>query len=125
MRIALTADLHYGHNRLGDEATQLLRDQLQTQPPDLLLLGGDIGTEQHFADCLAFFRDLPCVKALIPGNHDVWVLANDPRGDSLDLYDRLLAELSRQHGYHYLDHAPLILPDARLAIVGSMNWYDY
>jgi len=26
---------------------------------------------------------------------------------------------------HYLDQGPLLLPDAGLGIVGTMNWYDY
>ena len=66
MRIAVTADLHFGHNRLGDEATHLLLDHLQREPPDLLLLGGDIGTEEHFAECLQFFAELPCSKGARP-----------------------------------------------------------
>lgn len=125
MRIAITADLHYGHNRLGDEATHLLHQQLHQQPPELLLLGGDIGTDQHFAECLELFRDLPCPKAVVPGNHDVWVADNDPRGDSLQVYESYLPELCANAGYHYLDQGPLLFPDANLAIVGSMNWYDY
>lgn len=125
MRIAITADLHFGHNPRGDEATQLLREQLQQQPPDLLLLGGDIGTDKHFDECLQLFRDLPCIKALIPGNHDIWVNPDDARGDSLDVYERHLPGLCAQHGYRYLDFAPLLLPDAGLAIIGSINWYDY
>ena len=125
MRIAITADLHFGHHRLGDEATNLLLQHLQHDPPDLLLLGGDIGTDEHFAECLQLFRDLPCRKALVPGNHDVWVADNDPRGDSLGVYQQHLPTLCTQYDYHYLDTAPLIFPDASLAIVGSMNWYDY
>src|SRR5262249_16939051 len=30
-----------------------------------------------------------------------------------------------KYGFHYLDHGPIMLPEAGLAIVGSMNWYDY
>jgi 3',5'-cyclic AMP phosphodiesterase CpdA len=125
MKIAITADLHFGHNRLGDEATQLMREQLQSQPPDLLLLGGDIGTDDHFGECLQAFRDLPCPKAVVPGNHDIWVADDDHRGDSLAVYQKHLPDLCKLHEYHYLDHGPMILPDAKLAIVGSMNWYDY
>ena len=29
------------------------------------------------------------------------------------------------HGFHYLDAGPLLLPEAGLGLVGSMNWYDY
>jgi 3',5'-cyclic AMP phosphodiesterase CpdA len=125
MRIAITADLHFGHNRLGDDATQLLLQQLQAQPPDLLLLGGDIGTDEHFGECLQLFRALPCLKALVPGNHDLWVADKDHRGDSQSVYQQYLPGLCKLHEYHYLDAGPLILPDANLAIVGSINWYDY
>lgn len=124
LRIALTADLHWGHHDRGAAAVRLLVEHLRANPPGLLILGGDIGTAEHFADCLALFADIPCRKALTPGNHDVWVNQEDER-DSLALYDEDLAAVSQQHGFHYLDHGPLILGDAGLAIVGSMNWYDY
>src|SRR6202041_206496 len=55
LRLAITADLHFGHNPRGDVATQQLHDALLQEPPDLLLLGGDIGTDQHFGECLAVF----------------------------------------------------------------------
>ena len=125
MRIAVTADLHFGHNRLGDDATGLLLQHLQDKPPDLLLLGGDIGTDEHFDECLRLLRDLPCRKAVVPGNHDLWVAAEDARGDSLHVYDRHLPGLCKQHEYDYLDQTPLIFPGENLAIVGSINWYDY
>src|SRR5262249_48843938 len=69
--------------------------------------------------------ELPCRKALVPGNHDLWVADDDERGDSLVVYQEYLPALCKAHDYHYLDFAPLILPDAGLAIVGSINWYDY
>jgi predicted phosphohydrolase len=125
MRIAVTADLHWGHNLLGDEATRLLHQHLREQPPDLLLLGGDIGTAEHFGACLAFFRDLPCRKALVPGNHDLWISDSDARGDSLQVYQNHLPSQCAAHDVHYLDHAPLLFPEADLAVVGSVNWYDY
>jgi 3',5'-cyclic AMP phosphodiesterase CpdA len=125
LRIAVTADLHWGHGPRGDQATQLLCADLYHDPPDLLLLGGDLGTVHHFEACLALFDELDCLKAMVPGNHDIWVEPDDRRGDSLDLYERLLPATCAAHGVHYLDHGPLILPEAGLAIVGTMNWYDY
>jgi hypothetical protein len=125
LRIAITADLHWGHDRLGNEATQLLCSFLHRQPPDVLVLGGDIGTVDYFRECLALFADLPCFKALVPGNHDIWVEENDGRGDSLHVYQHHLPALAAELRFHYLDHGPLLLPDHDLGLVGSINWYDY
>jgi 3',5'-cyclic AMP phosphodiesterase CpdA len=124
MRIAVTADLHWGHQARGLAATRLLIEYLETHPPDLLLLAGDIGTGSLYGDCLAQLSQLPGLKAVVPGNHDIWVLEESAR-DSLALYDEELPRVSAQHRFHYLDQKPLILADAGLAIVGSINWYDY
>ncbi|HXG10985.1 MAG TPA: metallophosphoesterase [Gemmataceae bacterium] len=125
LRLAFTADLHWGARAEGDEATRLLTEFLRADSPDVLVLAGDIGTGGHFGDCLALFDGLDCRKALVPGNHDIWVQTDDPRGDSLQVYREHLPQLCREHGFHYLDQGPLLLPEADLALVGSMNWYDY
>jgi hypothetical protein len=41
------------------------------------------------------------------------------------VYREHLPRLAAGHGFHYLDGGPLDLPDAGLALVGSINWYDY
>jgi predicted MPP superfamily phosphohydrolase len=125
LRIAITADLHWSHRRAGDEATEFLASFLHRQPPDVLILAGDLGTVDHFRACLALFADLPCRKALVPGNHDIWVEPNDARGDSLQLYQQHLPAVAAEHGFQYLDQGPLLLKDHDLALVGSINWYDY
>jgi 3',5'-cyclic AMP phosphodiesterase CpdA len=125
LRVAVTADLHWGHNARGDQATRLLCAALERDPPDVLLLGGDQGTVHHFDECLALFDRLDCRKALVPGNHDLWVEPDDPRGDSLDLYRCLLPATCAAHGFTYLDDGPLLLPEADLGVIGSVNWYDY
>lgn len=125
LRLALTADLHWGINARGDAATELLVETLREVPPDILVLAGDVGAAEHFGPGLALFADLPSRKALVPGNHDIWVREHDARGDSLQVYRHHLPELCHAYGFHYLDHGPLTLPDAGLALAGSMNWYDY
>lgn len=126
LRIAVTADLHYGGARgRGDEATRLLAAFLYDQPPDVLILAGDIGHVEHFDQCLTLFDNLSVIKALVPGNHDVWVERDDSRGDSLTVYREHLPRVCAAHGFHYLDGGPLFLPDSGLALVGTMNWYDY
>lgn len=124
LRIAITADLHWGH-RVGASAVRLLASFLHAEPPDVLVLAGDLGVGLMFGDCLRLFADLPCRKALVPGNHDVWVRDDDPRGDSLSVYRDHLPRVSADFGFHYLDAGPLLLPDAGLALAGTMNWYDY
>src|SRR5947207_11629715 len=125
LSIAITADLHWGIREPGDAATRRMLADLREQPPDLLILAGDIGAGDDFGRCLALFDDLPSRKVLVPGNHDIWVTAADERGDSWRVFNEHLPKLSAQHGFHCLDHGPLILPEAGLALVGTMNWYDY
>ena len=125
MRLAFTADLHWGSRAEGDAATRDLAADLRAEPPDVLVLAGDLGAGDHFAECLALFAGLPGRKALVPGNHDIWVRPDDPRGDSLQVYRENLPALCAANGFHYLDREPLLLIEADLALVGSMNWYDY
>lgn len=125
LRLALTADLHWGTHRNGDAATRQLVAFLEAAPPDVLVLAGDLGAGAHFQECLALFGDLSCRKALVPGNHDIWVTPDDARGDSLHVYHEVLPRSCRELGFLYLDHGPLLLPDQDLALVGTMNWYDY
>src|ERR1700732_4430486 len=102
LRLAVTADLHLGIRAAGDAAIHELIDFLKKNPPDVLVLAGDIGAGKDFAPCLDLFESLPCTKALVPGNHDIWVEENDPRGDSLEVYQRHLPQVSAAHHFHYL-----------------------
>jgi predicted phosphohydrolase len=123
--MAVTADLHWGHHERGNAAVRLLVDFVRAQPPDLLLLAGDLGTADHFEECLSLFEGVPGVKALVAGNHDIWVRPDDVRGDSLTVYEQYLPAMAAKHGFHALDREPLYLANSELAIVGSMNWYDF
>jgi 3',5'-cyclic AMP phosphodiesterase CpdA len=122
----VTADLHWGHRR-GQDAVRLLADYVAAHPPDVLLLAGDVGSGDKFDECLSLFDRCRCRKALVPGNHDIWVHSKDQEEgiDSLTLYRERLPAVACRHGFHYLDQGPLYLPEADLAVVGSINWYDY
>lgn len=124
MRLAVTADLHWGHSERGDAACRLLFAALQRDPPDLFLLAGDVGHSDYFGGCLEELTSLPCRKAVLPGNHDLWVPSDAPR-DSLQRYVEDLPQIAQQHGFHYLDQGPLLIPEAGVALVGTINWYDY
>ncbi len=123
MRIAVTADLHWGHDAQGDSASRELVRQVEALSPDLFILAGDVGVHGHWEECLALFSALDAVRLVLPGNHDVWT--TQPTPASLDLYERRLPESAARHGFHYLDREPYLAPDGRTAVIGSMNWYDY
>src|SRR5262245_9457414 len=98
LRIAVSADLHWGvRHPAGRDATLALVADLAADPPDLLILAGDIGAGDEFGTCLKLFDRLSCLKALVPGNHDVWVRADDPRGDSLAVYRDYLPRVAADH----------------------------
>src|SRR5262249_46153785 len=82
-----------------------------------------IGTGVLFGDCLARFERLECRKVLVPGNHDIWVTSED-ENDSLTLYRKELPRIATLHNFHYLDAGPLLLPEADVALAGTINWYD-
>src|SRR5262245_13851904 len=124
LQVAVTADLHWGHQLRGTAATRLLFDFLKLRPPDVLVLAGDVGTGNLYGDCLAQLADLPCRKVVLPGNHDIWVSPEGPV-DSLTRYEQELPRVAVEHGFHHLDGGPVILPEADVALVGSINWYDY
>ena len=128
MRIAITADLHWGHNRRGDEATPTAAaSNCGSHPPDLLLLGGDIGTER------AFRRVPATLRATLPCPQGARARQSRHLGQRPTTTRRFLAGLStasarsvRSIGYHYLDHGPLH-PAGRRTWPSSarINWYDY
>jgi len=123
MRVAVTADLHWGISASGDAATRELARQVADLAPDLFVIAGDVGEGEEFARCLSLFASLECARALVPGNHDLWT--RDPAESSWERYRERLPRLSADHGFHYLDHTPYLAPDEALAVAGSINWYDY
>lgn len=126
MILAVTADLHWGNRHPGGQAAaRALAADLLANPPHVLVIAGDLGAGDEIEPCLELFADLRCRKALVPGNHDIWVRPDDPRGDSLHVYEEWLPDLAARYGFHYLDHGPLYVPEVGLAVVGSINWYDY
>jgi hypothetical protein len=74
---------------------------------------------------LQLFAGVPCRKALVPGNHDIWVRAEEGEPDSMRLFTQELPRTATRYGFAYLDDGPFYIPEANLALVGSVNWYDY
>lgn len=121
MRVAVTADLHWGVSRRGDRATRALAEHVRKLQPDLFAIAGDVGEGAEWSRCLAQFAELSCPKLVVPGNHDLWV--RYPGQGSMTAYERRLPAACPRHGFQYLDER--FWAREGWAVVGSINWYDY
>ena len=123
MRLAVTADLHWGVHPGGDRATRALVQAVRDWSPDALALAGDVGEGEQFGACLRLFSGVEGARLVVPGNHDLWL--RGPDTSSLDYYEQTLPAIAAQNGFHYLDLSPWVAPPGDLSILGSINWYDY
>jgi putative phosphoesterase len=123
MRVAFTADLHYGRNATGDTAVRDLAENLAGRDLDALVVAGDVALADPRAlvECLQLFDDTAPVRMALPGNHDLWTTGRG--ADSLAIRERIFPEAVRLAGFHPLDTTPLPLGD--IGFVGSIGWYDY
>jgi calcineurin-like phosphoesterase family protein len=118
MRILVTADLHY---RPAQRAAYLaFAKWAREQRPDCFVIAGDIGHPLRlFQRGLQLFRDLPCPRVLIAGNHDVY------RGEhgSRALWEEWLPRVTRDEGFVWLEGQVFVM--AGVGVCGTMGWYDY
>lgn len=103
-------------------ATRDLARQVEELAPDAFAIAGDIGEQEAFALCLSLFSRLECPRLLVPGNHDVWTRSS--LVDSRRLYTQDLPRAASAAGFHFLDEL-VWQPNEGMAIIGSINWYDY
>lgn len=121
IKIAVTADLHWGHKKKGDESTlQMVRD-LQKEAPDVIVLAGDLGGggPESVRECLDLFAGIDARRLFIAGNHDLWT----QDGDSEEILRETLPRIGREHGFHYLEGDPVVIDG--VGIAGTVGWYDY
>jgi 3',5'-cyclic AMP phosphodiesterase CpdA len=119
MRLLVTADLHFNHNRSRGLAQQAI-EEINSTPADVLLVVGDTATadeRQLEAAISQIHFDGP--KLFLCGNHELWTR----RDDSHDLFTNELPARIRALGWHWLEDVPFV--DGDVAIVGSVGWYDY
>ena len=120
MRIIVTCDLHYNVAR-SREPTQAVAREISRLGGDLLVLAGDtVGTNLALLEeVFALFQSFRGKVLLVAGNHELWTFG----GDSLDKYERELAEVCTRHDVHYLDGGPFTA--GGVAVVGNVGWYDF
>lgn len=117
-RILITADLHY--RPAEREAYLAFAEAVRAAEPDCLIIAGDVGHPLRlFRRALQLFRDLPCPRLLVAGNHDLY------RGEypSRELWLEQLPQATRDEGFIWLEAQRFTL--GRLGICGTLAWYDY
>jgi len=118
LRIALTADLHYGIT--SGKAIISLTERIAAEDCDLVLIAGDIGEpDGNFRDALMFFESLTIPRALVAGNHDLWAADYSSRY----LWDDVLPYHAHNSGFVWLDTKNVIC--GPVGICGTIGWYDY
>ncbi|MCS7167204.1 MAG: metallophosphoesterase [Gemmatales bacterium] len=139
MLLAVTADLHYP--KASNFTLSQLAQAIERQRPDVLLIAGDLGDcSAYSATSLAFFRQLPCPKLVLAGNHDLYphnenflrspsepVPVPQPHSTkeltSAQLWQGELRRQIQAQGGVWLEDTVYVRPP--VAIVGTIAWYDY
>ncbi len=125
MRLAVSSDLHFddrGHLTSG-EAIERVARSLAAERPDMIVLAGDIGHGlDNIRGGITPFVGRAAQVAVVAGNHDVWRDKKRQLG-SHELFERAIPELCADLGVTWLETTTL--RHERVAVVGSMAWYDY
>ncbi|MFL6623909.1 MAG: metallophosphoesterase [Sulfurifustaceae bacterium] len=117
MRVFALSDVHIDYDANARWLAGLSRVDYQD---DVLILAGDISDNVALlASCFETVAHRFKKVLYVPGNHDLWVIRDNPRRSSFDKFD-LVRELALSFG---LSLTPLRF-DA-LDIVPLFGWYDY
>ncbi|HEY0007549.1 MAG TPA: metallophosphoesterase [Tepidisphaeraceae bacterium] len=119
LRLLVTADLHFNHNRSRPLAEEAIAE-INATPGDVLLLVGDTAAADGDALEQALSRiTFTGPKLFLCGNHELWTSGPN----SYALFEIDLPRRVRELGWQWLETEPFQL--AGTAIVGTVGWYDY
>jgi 3',5'-cyclic AMP phosphodiesterase CpdA len=123
LRFAFTSDLHFDTtgSLTTPEEIRRVAGEVAASHADALVVAGDIGHPLHnFRLCLDALAGRAPHVGIVVGNHDVW---HDEHHSSAQLWETTLPAEARERGMYWLETDPIVVD--RVAIVGSMVWYDY
>jgi predicted phosphohydrolase len=119
MRVVVTEGLCYVQT---PETLERLAGDIQAEAPDLFIIAGNIGEPlDTFRETLSLFEGLPCPRALVTGNRDVWHREEGP--SSQQLWEESLMIAIRAGGFVWLEQENLVLDG--VGVCGTVAWYDY
>ena len=118
--IAHLSDLHFGTE--DPVIAEALSAQLQSAPPDLVIVSGDLtqrARRRQFHGAHEYLRTLPRPQLVVPGNHDVPLY---------DVLRRLVEPYSRYRDWINPELCP-VFHDSEMVVVGintarSLTWKD-
>ena len=120
MRVAITADMHYGVGNNQRIVKNFVKKIIRTKADVVLVVGDTFAFHQHLlVECLTLFAPFKGDKLFVAGNHELWTRGTD----SLKIYDKILPRITKQCSFHSLDQKPFI--KGKVGFVGNIGWYDY
>jgi predicted phosphodiesterase len=117
MRVFAISDIHIDHvaNRQWVENLPI-----GEYGDDVLILAGDVSDAPRSLEwCFTYLARRFRHVLYVPGNHELWVIRDPPRLDSLEKFQQVCA-LARRCG---ISTGPV--RRAGLSIVPLLSWYDY
>ncbi|MCU1350277.1 MAG: calcineurin-like phosphoesterase family protein [Acidobacteria bacterium] len=117
MRVFATSDIHVDY----DENARWIRDlSIADYQDDVLILAGDVTDTLNLLESSLATLSKKFRKVLfVPGNHDLWVIRDDRRKNSLQKFDdvRAAVEASGASMEPFRERGMSIIP--------LLSWYDY
>ena len=117
MRVYALSDIHvdYDLNAKWIEGLSVADHQ-----DDVLILAGDVtDSETRLAWCLGTLARRFKRVLFVPGNHDLWVIRDDRRKNSLQKFEEVSAVAASSGA------SMQVFRTSRVTIIPLLSWYDY
>jgi len=117
MRIFAVSDIHIDYDENAKWVANLSISEYQD---DVLILAGDVTDIRQLLDwCLCTLVKRFRKVLFVPGNHDLWVIREEPTKDSLQKFNDVctVVESSGASMQEFRQHGVSIIP--------LLGWYDY
>ena len=122
MKIAVTADIHYG-NKTRKIGFENFLKELNKTGADFLIIAGDLASRgadhKQFAEAVKILGSFNGEVLFSPGNHDLWT----KKGNSFNILTKKIPDIFAGTNCHLLDGNPVVAE--KTGFVGSVGWYDY
>lgn len=117
MRVFAVSDIHIDYHVNAKWVADLSVSEYQD---DVLILAGDVTDTRRLLEwCLNTLAKRFKKVLFVPGNHDLWVIREDPRMNSLEKFEIVstMVEASGASMEPFREHG--------LSIIPLLAWYDY